>query len=72
MVLETRAAEVFKCLRGLVCVYKPADIKVEQVRHTILTKLSSGRYLISNCIQLHLPKAKINKMSTVIYILYEH
>lgn len=49
MVLESRAAEVWKCLRGLICVYKPADVKVEQVRHTIITKLSSGRCpIISN------------------------
>lgn len=55
MLIESKAANVFQCLRGLVCVYKPADVKVEQVRHTILTKLSSGGYLMLGIHKFNIP-----------------
>lgn len=42
MVLELKAAEAWKCLRGLICVYKPPDVKVAHVRRTIITKLCTG------------------------------
>ncbi|CAG9783376.1 unnamed protein product [Diatraea saccharalis] len=39
MVKFRNAAAAFKALNGLICVYKPACVPIQQIQHTILTNL---------------------------------
>lgn len=47
------APSVFKLLNGIVCVYKSAGESFNQVRHSLLHKLSQGTRFLPENIKFH-------------------
>lgn len=50
----TDARTIWNALKGIICVYKPADVKVSQVRKTIIGKICSGNKYSCNVIIAYL------------------
>lgn len=60
---------VWKVLNGVICIYKPAEVTSNQIRKTLMSKISTGIYTYRKYISKMTKSLSIDKVYSQLKIL---